>query len=310
MKADEREVRNLYTLHREDLHRTLSFIDNHLKEELTLEIISLNMAISQFHCHRLFHAYSGMTLASYIRIRRLTNAASELLTTDQRILDIALDYQFESQEAFTRAFKKMYHMTPGKYRTFMSKLIYMRERIKMNVKTKEPIGWMLTGSHPTDYEMGVDFKTVHQGKASGYLRSAGEIAGGFATMMQTFKADTYRGQRLQLSGFVKTTDVDGWCGLWMRIDSKEQDAIQFDNMSNRPIDGSTEWTRYDIVLDVPQNSTTISFGTLLNGKGQVWIDSLRFETVSDRIPTTNLEDIENLPDQPVNLSFEEILELE
>ncbi|MBP1157386.1 MULTISPECIES: helix-turn-helix transcriptional regulator [unclassified Paenibacillus] len=85
------------------------------KNELYLETIAQYTAISKYHFHRLFHSNVGMTLTSYIRRRRLSNAASELITTERRILEIALDYQFESQEAFTRAFKKLFHMTPGQY---------------------------------------------------------------------------------------------------------------------------------------------------------------------------------------------------
>jgi len=58
----------------------------------------------------------GSSVKDYIRMRRLSEASYELINTEKRILDIALKYQFESQESFTRAFKKMYGVTPGKYR--------------------------------------------------------------------------------------------------------------------------------------------------------------------------------------------------
>ncbi|MFD0717605.1 helix-turn-helix transcriptional regulator [Paenibacillus sp. GCM10027626] len=291
-----------------EFNHVLEFIEKNLKNELCLETIASYTAISKYHFHRLFHAHVGMTLASYIRKRRLSNAASELISAEKRILDIALDYQFESQEAFTRAFKKMFHMTPGQYRVFIPKLIQKKERTYlMNQAQKEPAGWMLNvnGTHMSDCEMGIDFQTTHHGKASGYLDSKGENVGGFATMMQVFKANEYRGRRLQLSGFLKTLNVEQWCGLWMRIDGKEQEILQFDNMCNRPVTGTAEWNRYNIVLDVPQSSETISFGALIIGKGRVWVDSLRFDTVSESVPTTNMEEEAEVPDRPVNLNFEE-----
>lgn len=55
-------------------------------------------------------------MKEYIRKRRLSCAAHDLLITSKRIIDIAVEYQFQSQESFTRAFKKMFGITPGKYR--------------------------------------------------------------------------------------------------------------------------------------------------------------------------------------------------
>lgn len=66
-------------------------------------------------------------------------------------------------------------------------------------------GWVLSGSHPFQFEMGIDRENVHQGKASGYLKSTMvQDIGEFATMMQQFKADRYLGKRLRLSSFIKT----------------------------------------------------------------------------------------------------------
>jgi hypothetical protein len=74
----------------------------------------------------------------------------------------------------------------------------------------------------------------------------------FATMMQTFKADEYRGRRLQLTGFAKTEDVKNWCGLWMRIDGRGGEMLGFDNMGRRPIVGSRPRNQYRIVLECPR----------------------------------------------------------
>ncbi len=71
---------------------------------------------SAWHFQRLFQAILGDTVADYIRRRRLTRALLDLTQTDHRILDIALDYQFESQESFTRAFKSLFGITPGECR--------------------------------------------------------------------------------------------------------------------------------------------------------------------------------------------------
>lgn len=173
----------------------------------------------------------------------------------------------------------------------------------MNSKVK---GWFLSGSNPYSYEMGIDHKTVHHGKASGYLKSKTVLdSTEFATMMQSFKADKFIGKRIRLSSFIRTENVETYAGMWMRVDDKMEDVLQFDNMSNRPIKGNTNWNRYSIVLDVPDNSAVISFGVILAGQGSVWADQFTFEEVDKSIPTTNLEIRGELLDEPVNLSFEE-----
>lgn len=167
-------------------------------------------------------------------------------------------------------------------------------------------GWNLSGSHPFNYQMGIDRETFHKGQASGFLKSVtAESKEEFATMMQQFKAENYLGKRMKLSGFLKSKGVDGFCGLWMRVDNALQDVLQFDNMGDRPIVNDTEWNHYYIVLDVPENSAIISFGVLLSGRGQVWIDELEFEEVSIDTPTTNIDYGCDLLDGPANLSFEE-----
>jgi hypothetical protein len=124
-------------------------------------------------------------------------------------------------------------------------------------------------------------------------------------MMQKFKADNYKGHRLRLSGFVKTEEVERWAGLWMRVDGKDNELLQFDNMYNRPIKGTTNWNHYSVVLDVPNDSMAIAFGLLLEGPGQVWLDSLSFDIVDEKVPSTNMEEDIQLPEQPLNLQFEE-----
>lgn len=106
---------------------------------------------------------------------------------------------------------------------------------KTNVK-----GWFLSGSHRFNYEMGIDYKVTFQGKASGYLKSKTVIdSTEFATIMQTFKAHQFVENRIKLSFFICTQNVNTYAGMWMRVDNTMEDVLQFDNMSNRPIKGTT-----------------------------------------------------------------------
>ncbi len=287
------------------IQKTIEYIEKNLHQELSLESIAQFAGFSKFHYHRIFQREVGLTASEYIRYRRIANSANMLLYTDKKIIDIAFYYRFETQESFTRSFKKYYQLPPGQYRKIMGKLTLQREDIML--KNEQLLkGWQLSGSHPFHYKMGIDRETFHKGKSSGFLKSVTvQSQEEFATMMQQFKAERYLGKRLKLSGFIKSKDVDGFCGFWMRVDDALGDVLQFDNMSDRPIVGDSEWNHYYIVLDVPKNSTVIAFGVLLSGNGQVWIDELKFEEVDDRTPTTTIDFTDDLLDEPTNLSFEE-----
>jgi hypothetical protein len=165
-----------------------------------------------------------------------------------------------------------------------------------------PKGWCAAGSHPGDYWMGVDATASKPGAACATLKSKVPEASGFGTLMQTILADDYRGQRVRLSADVRAERVEGWAGLWLRVDAQGR-PVRFDNMQDRAVTGTAAWARHGVVLDVPPESDQVAFGLLLAGTGQVWMRELRFEAVGKEVPTT--EPRQSLPSQPVNLSFED-----
>lgn len=283
--------------------RTIAFIEEQLTEEMTLEHLPNTAGYSKYHLSRIFKQETGLTIGEYIRIRRLALAASYLMYSNASILSIAFTLQFQSQEAFTRAFKEIYALPPGKYRKLMQSLS-MTEEEKLMVSNEQVKGWMLSGGNPELYQFHTDDKVFHSGNRSGVLYSSTASAnnGQFATMMQGFQAAEFKGKRLKMSCYLKTADATK-CGAWMRIDNATGDTIQFDNMDQRSITGTTEWNHYSIVLDVPEEGDSIYFGVLLIGSGKVWADGFRFEEVDDKVPSTNMLSQERLPKQPANLDF-------
>lgn len=91
---------------------------------------------SVFHFGRIFQGVTGETVMEYVRKRRLTEAAKALLQSNQRILDIALDWQYDSQEAFTRAFKRAYGVPPG---TFRRRKIFTPLRLPLSLLDLQPL---------------------------------------------------------------------------------------------------------------------------------------------------------------------------
>lgn len=193
------------------------------------------------------------------------------------------------------------------------------------VSYKVPEGWIKAGSKPDEYDMGTDPGKGMNGNNAATIASIRRRINGFGTLMQNFDPEMYRGKRIRLTGYIKAVDVENWAGLWLRVDGKTasksvtttikesnsgdkltskvtnseaRKTLAFDNMYNRPITGTVNWTKCEIVLDVPDSATNIAFGALLNGTGQIWFDQLKFDTVGKGIPTTS-----NKNKVPTNIDF-------
>ena len=91
-------------------------IKNYNDEALTLQSLSRRLGYSEFYTTRKFKEISGMQFRDYLRQRKLAFALKEVRDSDKSLLDIAFDYGFSSHEAFTRAFKGTYGVTPSEYR--------------------------------------------------------------------------------------------------------------------------------------------------------------------------------------------------
>ncbi len=91
-------------------------IQAHDDEALTLCALSRRLGYSEFYTTRKFSEIAGMPLREYLRQRKLAFALKEVRDSDRSLLDIALDHGFSSNEAFTRAFRQTYSVTPSAYR--------------------------------------------------------------------------------------------------------------------------------------------------------------------------------------------------
>ncbi len=116
------------------INEAIDFIEDNLDRPLSLKTISDIAGFSLFYFHRIFACSTGYTLAEYIRKRRLAEASIEITETDKKIIDIAFDFQFESQESFTRAFKKEFNVTPAYYRKWRPHIPQLVPA-RLNIKT-------------------------------------------------------------------------------------------------------------------------------------------------------------------------------
>jgi hypothetical protein len=160
-----------------------------------------------------------------------------------------------------------------------------------------PSAWVITGPAPQKFAAGVDQDLGVKGAK--FLRNTSGDATTWAGLTQVISAQNYLGQRIRFRAFVKTQDVNGWAGLWMRVDNRAGRSVAFYNSLDKPIKGSTDWQERSVVLDVPQDAGIIAFGVINNGSGQVWIDRLGFEQVGQDVPVDRQQAVPALPKVPV-----------
>ena len=163
-------------------------------------------------------------------------------------------------------------------------------------------GWWHAGSNPTAFAVGVDRRITHGGWASARIQSL-PAATGFGSLMQVASAERYRGKRIRFSAWVRAEAVARNAGLWLRVDGQDRDpkhSLAFDAMADRPIAGTRDWRRYEIVLDVPAQAASLAFGAHLSASGTIWVDDVKLEIVDASVPVTDAS-----ASPPRNLDFEE-----
>ena len=111
---------NIYNI----IEKTVELIENNLcNQDLNILFLSSRLFISPYYLQRIFYSFIGKTIGTYIRERRLTEAGTDI-KKGKKVLDVAIKYGYESQESFTRAFKKFHGVNPGTAKKGLSYLVY------------------------------------------------------------------------------------------------------------------------------------------------------------------------------------------
>ena len=127
-----------------DIEAVIEYIESHLDEKLDLEKVSEAVHYSKYYLHRMFTNTVGMTVHDYVQRRQLTEAAKLLIFSVKPIIEVAFLCGYESQQAFSSAFKTMYKVPPAQYRDYgtfypLQLRFVLHKKILSKVFTKKDI---------------------------------------------------------------------------------------------------------------------------------------------------------------------------
>jgi len=188
----------LYKRYSPNMKRAVDYIEKNIKNNVAYSEVAQAAAISKGHFWRLFKMLFGETIGSYIRNRRLSITAQKLLSSQRKISDICYEYNFESYEAFSRAFKKLFGMAPVEYRKKRERF-YCLERQRL---TDKDINHILGGGINTN----PDFININKFKAYGHMKKT--------TVKRAVDEGLKRGYKLKESNRKVFTAVCG-CGYFI-----------------------------------------------------------------------------------------------
>ncbi len=156
----------------EGLNKAISYIEEHLTEKISYDELARIACCSAYHFQRMFAYMAGVPLSEYIRRRRMSLAAADLQSGEEKIIDIGMKYGYTSPTAFNRAFQSVHGIapsmaknggTPMKASPPISFKIPVNGVEELNYRIEEKAAFRIVGvSHPLEKEIEKNFKTVPQ----------------------------------------------------------------------------------------------------------------------------------------------------
>ena len=127
-----------------NLNELIEYIENNLENNIEYVKLAQILCTNEYTTKRIFSLLANVTLSEYIRNRRLSNAGFDLFKGDEKLIDVALKYQYESVTAFSRAFEKFHGIKPSKVKSNPDKLrVYTKLQFNENMNENYEIEYRI-----------------------------------------------------------------------------------------------------------------------------------------------------------------------
>lgn len=222
----------------QNMNEAINYIENNLQEKISYKKIAEILGVNEYTMKILFSVLCDVSIAEYIRNRRLSSAGLELCTTDEKIVDIAIKYQYDNATSFSRAFTKFYGMKPSEVRENQNnlkvypKIIFSEKEIKVpkieySIVQRNPVILYGKGIKTTHKEIEKDAPKFFREMIDNYKEKYGYPEYGMVVYEDRFESDNYEYWVLyekEIPEF-KKYKVEGGKYLKFRINSQDSKEI-------------------------------------------------------------------------------------
>ena len=178
-----------------NLNEMILYIEENLEEEISYQKLAKFLGVNTYTMQRLFSLLTGISLAEYIRKRRLSMAGYDLYTKKEKIMDIAIKYQYENATSFSRAFEKFHGIKPSQVTTETTlknypKITFQEEQLEKQeldyeIIEKESFTLYGIGCNTNNDEIEKDAPTFFSEMEKKYKDLYGDIEYGMITYEET-----------------------------------------------------------------------------------------------------------------------------
>lgn len=278
-----------------DLKATIAdcfqYVENNLYNKIILDDIATHCGISKYHLHRMFKSLTGESLMEYVQFRKLSSSISDLKDTHRRIIDIAMDYGFDYEQSYIRAFRKKFGVTPLKIRS---------EPMSLVIQEKLNIDDVMSVNNSVIYKPAFMFKQKFYlvGVKHKILSKSGDRIANF------YGRDFFYNQRYRITnpvdsqvyfGYTDWSDTDNGCIYYMpSLQVQDLNDIP-DNMEGIAIPANKYVIFRFVGFFRPDDINGRQIGRLLVHMYSKWIfksgykfaDTFRFEYINNKLCKDN-----------------------
>lgn len=149
------------------------------------------------------------------------------------------------------------------------------ESIRLNFYTK-PTSWYISETKKKYYKINLYRDSLNNNEIITSIKCLKNKSKEQCTYMTYFEPTAILGKKIKLTGEIKCQNVIGYSCFWMRIDGSDpKKPIAFNDMKDKQLKGTVDWTNFEITLEIPKEASKIIFGALLKGSGQTWYKNVK-----------------------------------
>lgn len=245
---------NIYAL----LNKAINYIENNLENQIEYKTVANILQMNEYSAQTVFYCLCNISMAEYIRKRRLSSAGYDLYKTEKNVLEIAMKYQYNNSISFSRAFEKFHGIKPSTVKQNPNGLkVYSRLEFDENIKEKNTIEYNIEereelilygiGKKTTNAKIGTDAPIFWQEEQKKYIDKYGEFDYGMTSYIDRFESEECEywvlyNKEIPEKNFKKIVIPSG---KWIVMKIKSQNTKDIQEITNKFYEEFVPSTKYE-----------------------------------------------------------------